>query len=192
MREVRVSQKCFVYIWYLWSACPEYPRCLSFVISWSQLRKCGRHLSILSCSGRNVLCLWRRILCCDHGRTPPRALLACFYHRTWVSASWCMCVCDACVRIHSWCCTYAQLTACKGEFLGPLNVGGSSSRNIGNTQKIHMQAQVCMYTQCAYIYTHTHIISELQFFFFVIIFSRFSFDRNIVLYMKMFAISCRI
>ena len=40
---------------------------------------------------------------------------------------------DVCVYVMHACactddCTYAQLTACKGEFSGPLNVGGSSSR----------------------------------------------------------------
>ena len=47
------------------------------------------------------------------------------------------------------------------------------------TKHTHACARVYVYTMCIYIYTHTHILSELQFFFFVIIFSRFSFDRNI-------------
>ena len=56
------------------------------------------------------------------------------------------------------------------------------------TKDRHACARVYVYTMCIYIYTHTHIYihththnlgTAVFFFFFVIIFSLFSFDRNI-------------
>ena len=86
---------------------------------------------------------------------------------------WCVCTADA-AGMHSW-------LHVKVSFQALWTLVALVHAHRQYTKDTHACAHVCVYTMCIYIYTHTHIISELQFFFFffVIIFSRFSFDRNI-------------
>ena len=83
----------------------------------------------------------------------------------------CVCTTDA-ARMHSW-------LHVKVSFQALWTLVALVHAHRQYTKDTHVCARVYVYTMCIYIYTHTHIISELQFFFFVIIFSRFSFDRNI-------------